>query len=53
MSSMLLPIGSCKLARTPTFVALQVDRNGLREVIAEVADVLLGKRLPCDNYVVR
>ena len=38
------------LARTSALVALQVDRDGLREVVAEVANVFLCECLPCDDY---
>jgi hypothetical protein len=39
------------LACTTAFVALEVDRDCLGEVVVEVADILLGKCLPGDNYV--
>jgi hypothetical protein len=38
------------LARTSALVALQVNGDGLREVVAEVANVFLCKCLPCDDY---
>ena len=45
----MLLTGSCTLARASTLVALQVNGNCLREVVAEVADIFLGKCLPCDD----
>ena len=39
----------CTLARASALIALQVDGNSLGEIVAEVADILLGKRLPCDD----
>lgn len=38
------------LACASAVVALEVDRNGFREVVAEVADILLRKSLSRDDF---
>jgi hypothetical protein len=41
------------LACTPALVALQVNRNRLWEVVAEVTNVLLRKCLSCDDCFIK
>ena len=49
-TTLLSTLCALALARTSALVALQVDRDGLREVVAEVANVFLCECLPCDDY---
>lgn len=45
----MLPTDSSTLARAAALVALQVNGDRLREVVAEVADIFLRECLACNH----